>query len=131
ATATHAEVRQQRVAADETAGELFRSELVQLFRIGVLLFEAAPCLRGLGGDGEFIRCTAAHRWHPEQCSGGLTAARASLRPLSVQLASGFHSMFVISFLGRRFGPGSRWQSRHQPMLIGSSIRTTSIWSTWP
>lgn len=35
-------------------------------------------------------------------------------------------MFVIWSLGRRFGPGFLWQSKHQLIESGWSWRTTSI-----
>ena len=73
--------------------ELGVGALLEGGRIGLGL-EARPQGLALGGLLELIRLTLAHRWHPEQCSGGFTfSARA--RRSSGFSSSGFQAMFVI------------------------------------
>src|SRR5688572_11795186 len=74
-----------------------------------------------------------HRWHPEQSVvGGLTGRSRSSRAVSVWTSrGGVHFMLVTSEIGRLWGPGLRWQSRHQLMLRGVICVTVSISSTRP
>src|SRR5262245_51900704 len=75
---------------------------------------------------------SAHRWHPEQVTGGWTGRSCWSRAASAARSfGGVHFMFVTSATGRRFGPGLRWQSRHHDMLSGWVCITTSISSIRP
>jgi hypothetical protein len=75
---------------------------------------------------------SVHRWHPEQSVGGATGrAPSSCAARNCASRGGVHFMLVISETGRRLGPGSRWQSRHQLILSGDICVTVSISSMRP
>ena len=59
---------------------------------------------------------------PASIDEAIATVRACARSASV--AS--QSIFVTNSFGRRRGAGSRWHSRHQPMLSGFSCETTGI-----
>src|SRR5262249_54414027 len=100
--------------------------------LGELALEARPELRRVRELSEGAPVGLGHRWHPEQATGGCTGrSRSSAATSARESLGGVHFMLVTSETGRRKGPGSRWQSRHQLIESGCICVTTSIVSIRP
>src|SRR5690606_6127807 len=125
--------------------ELLVQELPELVGLGELS-EAAPVRRALlageplayaGEVARFVSAGRVHLWQVEHwmsLSVSMWYASISSVPIA-RLSSGSegnpYSMLRTSLRGRSCVAGSRWHSRHQPIVRGSTLVAVTIWSTRP